>query len=415
MKFNKVGQVALVSATALILASAFTACNPVTIDFLFVAGDNNSTVKTPVDGQIQTFEIDRVSGALNIVNSTVSSGGITPVSEAVSTDFKNFYVANQGDSTLVQFGIGGSGQLTSVKTTTMSAEGNTPVAITMNAAGTLLFVANRYQPGCNVATDGAETCNGGALAVFPVGSDGTLGASVSNGSLNYWPVGINPTSVNSLANGTAAYVSTYNPTSGIGFMYGFSSSAAGALTSIAGTSNISGKPFPSGVKPVAIASDPTSRFVYVTDFAQNELIAFSVLDGGVLNPLINGPFKTGNQPSAITVDPRGKFIYIANELDNTVSAYNIDLSTGTPSAAVNTTGSTTNTTGTQPVAILVDNAYGRYVYTANFLDNSLTGFLLNSSTGTITTTQSGPYPSVNQPVAVVSVPRGNHSIQVVQP
>jgi len=104
-----------------------------------------------------------------------------------------------------------------------------------------------------------------------------------------------------------------------------------------------------GVKPVGAASTPTSRFVYVTDFSQNELIAYSVLDGGVLHPLINGPFKTGNQPSAITVDPRGIYIYISNELDNTVSAYELALPTGTPSAAVNTSLGRPAASGVPPV------------------------------------------------------------------
>ena len=175
------------------------------------------------------------------------------------------------------------------------------------------------------------------------------------------------------------------------------------------------RPFYAGVKPVGIASTPTSRFVYVTDFAQNEMIAYGVLDGGVLHPLINGPFKTGNQPSAITVDPRGIYIYVSNELDNTVSAYEISLPTGTPSAAVNTTGSATNTTGTEPVAVLVDPGFGRFVYTANFLDNSVSGFQLNASTGTLKVTQSTPYPSVGQPAALAAIPHGNHSIQVNQP
>jgi 6-phosphogluconolactonase (cycloisomerase 2 family) len=232
---------------------------------------------------------------------------------------------------------------------------------------------------------------------------------VANGGLSYWPVGINPTAVNSLPTGTAVYVSSYDPVAGLGYMYGFSTSTAGALTTIAGS------PFNAGVKPVGIASPNTGHYVYVTDFAQNELIAYSVFDGGVLHPLINGPFKTGNQPSGITIDPRGIYIYVSNELDNTVSAYEISTQTGTPSAAVNTTGAATNTTGTEPVAVLVDAGYGRYVYTANFLDNSVTGFHLNSSTGTLTLTQSTPYPSVGQPTALASVPRGNHSVEEVQP
>jgi len=403
MKFSKVGQVSLVSAIALILASTFTACNPVTIDYVYVAGNKAAP------GQIQTFQVDRVSGALSVQGSTISSGGAQPVSMAVSTDYKNLYVANQDDSTLVQFTISTGGNLTSANTTTLSSEGNTPVAITMNAAGTLLYVVNLYQPGCSTATTGASTCNGGALAVFPVGTNGALGTAVSNGSLDYWPVGINPTGVNPLANGEAVYVTSYDPGAGLGYVYGFTSSTAGALGTIGGS------PFFAGVKPVGIASTPTSRFVYVTDFAQNELIAYSVLGAGTLHPLINGPFKTGNQPSAITIDPRGIYIYISNQLDNSVSAYAIALPTGTPSAAVNTTGSATNTTGTQPVAILVDPGFGRFVYTANFLDNSISGFQLNPSTGTLAPAQSGPYPTVGQPAAIAAVPHGNHSIEVDQP
>jgi 6-phosphogluconolactonase len=405
MKFNKVGQVALVSAIALTLASTFTACNPVTIDYLFVAGQR---ANSNGQGQIQSFLVDRVSGALNPVNSTVASGGVTPVSEAVSTDYTSLYVANQGDSSLVQFSIASNGVLKAANTISLSSEGNTPVAIAMNTDGTLLFVVNKYQPGCTTTTINNGTCPG-ALAVFPVGTNGALGTPAANGSLNYWPVGVNPTAVNALGGGTAVYVSSYDPTAGLGYLYGFNSGSGGALTAV------SGSPFDAGVKPVGITSTPTSRFVYVTDFAQNELIAYSVLDGGVLHPLINGPFKTGNQPSAITIDPRGIYLYVTNELDNTVSAYEIAVQTGTPSAAVNTTGSATNNTSTEPVAVLVDAAFGRFVYAANFLDNSVSGFQLNPSTGTLAPAQSTPFPSVGAPVALASVPHGNHSINVVQP
>ena len=401
MKFSKLGQVSLVSATALILARAFTACAPVTIDYLFVAGNKSNN--------IQTFLVDRVSGALNAVNSVVAAGGVAPISMAVSTDYKHLYVANQGDSSLVEFSISGTGVLASANTTTLSAEGNTPVSINMNAAGTLLYVLNRYQPGCSTATTGAASCNGGALAVFPVGTDGALGTAVANAGLSYWPVGINPTSVTSLPNGTAVYAATYDPAAGIGYLYGYTAATSGVLSQL-----VAGNRFPAGVKPVGVTTDPTSRFVYVTDFSQNELIAFTI-NSGILTPLINGPFRTGNQPSAIQVDPRGKYIYVSNQLDNSVSAYAIDLATGTPSAAVNTTGSATNTTGTQPVAILVDPGFGRYVFTANFLDNSLSGFQLNPNTGTLSVTQNGPYPTVSQPIAIASIPHGNHSVQVDQP
>ena len=145
------------------------------------------------------------------------------------------------------------------------------------------------------------------------------------------------------------------------------------------------------------------------------MIGYGVDTGGILNFLVNGPFKTGNEPDSVAVDPRGKYIYVANGLDSSVSAYVIDLPTGTPSAAVNPSGSATNATDTQPVSIAVEPAIGRYVYTANFLGNSLSGFRLNPNTGTITTTQATPYPTGSKPTSVAIVPHGQHSIQSVTP
>src|SRR5208337_2021696 len=123
----------------------------------------------------------------------------------------------------------------------------------------------------------------------------------------------------------------------------------------------------------------------------------------------------GGEPSAITVDPRGKYIYVSNSLDSTVTAYVIDLSTGTPSTAVNVTGNQNNQTDTQPVAILVDPALGRFVYTANRLGNSLSGFRLDPTTGALQPAQATPFPTASEPTALVCAPHGNHSLQSVTP
>jgi 6-phosphogluconolactonase (cycloisomerase 2 family) len=98
-----------------------------------------------------------------------------------------------------------------------------------------------------------------------------------------------------------------------------------------------------------------------------------------------------------------------------VSAFIIDLATGTPSAAVNVTGASINATDTQPVSIVVDPALGRYVYTANILGNSVSGFRLDPNAGSLQPAQSTPYPSGLHPTAIVSVPHGNHATQAVFP
>ena len=57
---------------------------------------------------------------------------------------------------------------------------------------------------------------------------------------------------------------------------------------------------------------------------------------------------------------------------NSVWAYAIKPATGNPTSCRGELW-----TGTGPTCIAIEPAYGRYVYTANFLDNSVTGFKLD--------------------------------------
>jgi 6-phosphogluconolactonase len=102
-------------------------------------------------------------------------------------------------------------------------------------------------------------------------------------------------------------------------------------------------------------------------------------------------------------------------LDSSITGYNIALPTGTPSTIINSNSSLVYATDTQPVAIALDPALGRFVYTANRLGNSISGFRLSPDTGVVTSTQATPYPSGANPTALVIVPHGNHSVQSVTP
>ena len=176
-----------------------------------------------------------------------------------------------------------------------------------------------------------------------------------------------PTAVTVLANSKAVYVaaydkSAYNPggtttsNANPGWLFGYAVGSGGAMTAD------SGSPYQAGVKPSAVTTDPISRFVYVTDFASNQLIGYTVLSSDALQFMINGPFRTGNQPTSIVIDPRGIFVYLTNSLDETVSAYSIALPTGTPSADVGLGGVGASTTDTDPVSIIVDPA-GAFLFT----------------------------------------------------
>lgn len=403
MKFSKLSQLFLVSIIGLLVASLLTSCAIVTIDYVFVA--NSAGSGSASAGQIQTFDADSETGALRSGAATVPSGGIDPVAMATSADYANLYVVNEASNNVVHFSISGSGILTQKDMVTTSA---TPVFVAVNTAGTYLYVVSGPSPSI--------------LTAYSL-SSGTIGSVAAQVTLmlpDYATDTIVPTGVNVLANNNAVYVSAYdqsayNPggtttsTANPGWVFGFTVGSGGALTLSTGS------PYKTGVKPSALASDPTNRFIYVTDFASNEVIGYTIQNGSTLDFLINGPFKTGNEPNAIAFDPRGKYIYITNGLDSTVSAYTIDLTTGTPSSVVNVTGSQLNSTDTTPVAVIVDPALGRFVYTANHLGNSVSGFVLNPTTGALKATQSAPYPTGDQPAALAAVPHGNHSIQTVSP
>lgn len=410
MKFSKPSQLFLVSRIfliaigALFVATALTSCEINTIDYLFVASSQGSGTGSP--GQIQTFDVDSQSGAVREGQPTVLSGGINPVSLAVTHDTENLYVANQGSSSVVHFDLSGVGVLTQKDSVTLSAP---PVFLITNIADTYLYVVS----GTSSAT----------LTAYPL-SSGTLGSPVADINLSlpgaFASDTLIPTGVTVLANNNSVYItvydqSAYNPggavtsTANPGWVFGFTVGTGGALTPVPGS------PWEAGVRPSAITADPTNRFVYVTDFASNQLIGYTIQSTGILNFMVNGPFKTGNEPAAVVVDQRGEYIYVANMLDSTVSAYVISLSTGTPSAAVNVTGSATNTTDTAPDSILVDAALGRYVYTANRLGNSVSGFELNPNTGSLAPTQATPYPTGFQPNALASINHGSHAEQSVAP
>jgi 6-phosphogluconolactonase (cycloisomerase 2 family) len=408
MKFSKTGQAILAAAVSIGIGLGITSCGQSnTIDYLYVTASKNNP------GQISVYRVDLQSGALTqIPDSPYPSGGRNPVAEVTSPNGADLYVVNHDDNTVVEFAIGTDAKL--YPQHTYQTPGTEPNAIAINAAGTLLFVLDTYQATYSDANPGP-----GALVVYPINSDGSLGTNVANGSLPYWPVEFAPTTVNVTANGNFVYVANANTNSTAttrqGTMMGFSVGSGGVLTPLAnpnpGTILTASELAYAGVQPSASASEPTSRFLYVTDAASNELYAYTIGANGTLTALTNGPFATGVFPDGITIDPSGTYIYVANYNSNTINAYQIAQSTGSPSAL---SGATSYTTKTGPMCILVDPAFGRFLFTANFLDSSVTGYQLNPNSGALTGTENSPYPSAGQPTCAAAVTHGNHPGEHVQ-
>jgi hypothetical protein len=61
----------------------------------------------------------------------------------------------------------------------------------------------------------------------------------------------------------------------------------------------------------------------------------------------------------------------------------------------------------QPVAIGIDPSLNQYVYTANFLGNTVSGFELSATDGSLLNSQDSPSAANAQPTAVAAIPHGS--------
>ena len=404
MKFNKSSQLLLVSAVSLLAASVMTACGTLTVDFVYVtsakaAGPNSY-------GEIDVFEVNSESGFMRpIKTSPFPSGGRNPVAEAVSPDDTNLYVVNEDDNTIVQFIIGNDGKL--YPQNTVNTPGIFPLGVAVG--GSHLFVIDTFQPLPTCSP--AAPCSG-SIAVFPILTAdqakaltpsqpaNTLGPPAVNTSVSgsYWPLTLpgnpthvlTPTAVTTTASGGSVYVAAYDATAGGGYVFGFSVNSDGTLAALN-----SGIPFGAGTHPSAILSDVNGQYLYVAD-AVDDVVRGYQINADLLTPLSSSPFKTGSQPSAIAIDATGKFAYVTNARDSNLTAYTIS------NGALNSIG--TYTTGTQPVAIGIDPGTNQYLYTANFLGSTISGFQLNPNDGTLLNSQYSPYTSNALPTAVAAIP-----------
>jgi 6-phosphogluconolactonase len=436
MKFSQLGQLALASAVSAALVLGITACGQSnTIDFVYVASANNNP------GAVYGFASDGQSGALTQILGSPFPAGRNPIAlvRAVRDDGTYIYALNHDDNTVSEYASGSDGKLFALNTYNIQS-GTNPNGMAISPDQSTLYVVEAYGLGPNSTPYSATTPGIGALVQFPIGTKGALGTEAAYPTCNN-PVAV--TVLGSTSNPAGGAVFVVNDPSGqlttlidtvaaqnrgatgsetviypaVGACSG-GAGAQGQITSynITPSSNVltpgDGSPFAAGVAPNAIATDPTNRFVYVTDFRQNLLLSYTIKgSSSSIAPLpANSTTPTGQLPSAITVDPRGKYIYVSNYGSGTVSGFALDATTGAPSGLAGTS----NTTGTDPgpAAVIVEDSIGRYVYTSNFIGNSVSSLYLDPNAGTTHTGQNSPFPGVAKATAIATVKHGDHAIQV---
>jgi len=410
MKFKKTSQLLLVSAAGLGVAGLLTACSQLTetLTIAFVYVSSAKAAGPDSYGQVDVFEINSQSGHMRqIPTSPFPSGGRNPVAEAVSSDATNLYVVNRDDNTIVQFIIGSDGKL--YPQNTVNTPGVFPLAVSV--AKTTLFVADLYQPLPTCSP--ASPCSG-SVAVYPIlpaaGSvqAGKLQTGTSINSCNglqYVPLTlpgapghvIAPTSIHASADGANLFVGAVDTSANTGYVFAFSVGSVDCGNTAANPTltPLAGSPYPAGIHPSSITTDPAGTYVYVTDLGSSNILAYAVSGGG-LATVSGSPFPSGNQPSSITIDATGKFAVVAASQDSSVLTYAIS------NGVLSRIGSFA--TGLQPVAVGIDPRLNKYIFTANFLGNNVSGFALDGTSGSLLNTQYSPFGANANPTAVAAIP-----------
>jgi 6-phosphogluconolactonase len=427
MKFNTISRIAMATGMSLALGLGAVACSrDYTAAYVYAV---NNVPTSGNQAQINAFGVDYQTGELSqIAGSPFVVNLSNPTTVVAAPNGKTLYVIGGSQNANIEvMSIGSDGKL--YGTATPNITGTYPVAAAVDTTGTFLYVLYTYQTGFGPAT--APGLTRGGITIFPIHSDGSLGTA-SNVNVGNNPVAIavsaptctaTPVITGNAActNGGMPNVFVYvvdqetSPTSPT--ILGFAQNTSnGTLTALSGTACVATPGdctgIPVGVSPSAIAIDPTSRYLYVTDKLQNEIFGYQISSQttGNLVPLVSNPFSTGSFPVSITIEPRGKYVYVANYNSGSVSSYTLNQANGSLGGSAGSGGFTTNT---GPTCVTVEPALGLYLYTSNFLDQSISAGQLSANTGQLSGVANSPFDTGNQPVCLTAVANGPHASQLV--
>ena len=163
------------------------------------------------------------------------------------------------------------------------------------------------------------------------------------------------------------------------------------------------------------------EFAYVVGQGTNEVFAFQSNRNGVLVPLGAPNFPAGSAPSAMAVHTSGDFLYVANFAGNNLTQLVINRGNGelsvptTTSIVVPVNPVNIFNTGTNPISVVMSPT-DPFVFVANQASSNITSFTADPTSGSLTflaTTAvvqapapAAPVPVVNPQSMAVS-PKGN--------
>jgi 6-phosphogluconolactonase len=337
----------ILAAATLISIAVLVACST------NYSASNNGLVVVSTQGNadMDTFTLDLVTGhvaQINNQNGPPTNG--QPTTVVLDPSGTHAYVmvtqssaVNDSATGIELFPVGSDGKLGSGTTTTLKG-GVSPVAMAIDSAGKLLFVADSTPA---------------AVSVLAVGSNGNL-TEVSG----------SPFLIIEMSGG---------PTQG----------ATASPSALAVTPTV----YPPAFALCSGQVAPTTENLYVTDRTNYAVLNYSVSSAGGL--ALKSESATGSVPSGVTVDPCNRFVYISNsEPDNTVSAYTICRVVSLPSCpmadySLLPVSGSPFAAGDSPGPLLMD-AYAGFLYVLNRGSGSISPFRVSTTTGSLTPLSPSP-------------------------
>ena len=437
MKFMKFGKALAMGALSAAVVFGVTSCvESYTVGYLFVTG--TVTVSSGSNGIISGFKIDHNTGRLTPINTLpVASGGANPVRAVLTLGSRFLYVLNRGvtasgspdcygtganaclNSNITQFVVGGNGTLTPQET--FYTSGINPFRLIADPSGNYLFVLDHDAPD-NAAPSKTDNCalalgtsvtTCGDVTVFKINQDtGRLSlvvnaqvtATTSSQPITYFPVPANPVDFLLSSSTLLTLAGAPNPTSypytggTFAFPYSYSSSS-GQLT----LSQNSVQPLgDAGINAAAMVS--AGGVIYVLDnepitvtfngtsiTSASQLLPYTIGTGGALQAEPGGAIPDDpalSNPIYIMIESKGKFLYVANQGNNVtgpnpesgIAGYFI---TTAPAYQLSYSDDEPYGSGSGPQCIIEDPS-DQFIYEANQYDSTVTGRVLNPSTGDLT-------------------------------
>lgn len=189
-------------------------------------------------------------------------------------------------------------------------------------------------------------------------------------------------------------------------IYGFAiQSGTGALNAIAGS------PFPFPATPLAtgeLSTDPAGKYLYATDLFGSQVFVFQINGStGALTSVLGSPFTSGFYPQKGLANPATKFLEVSDIGPGLggISTYTIDPATGalTPGAG----GALTWVSSAGANDIAMDSA-GKYLYVAQgtLSSGGVDVLSLDPSTGFPTVVSGSPFLTGMSPARIILHPSG---------